>query len=59
MMEHIKIQKQCSTCHYTDNNLGIVAYHCTCKKKEAKENDMDGFGKVRSYHTCKHWKERK
>ena len=52
-------QKQCSTCHYTDNNLGIVAYHCTCKKKEAKENDMDGFGKVRSYHTCKHWKERK
>lgn len=49
----------CGSCKYTDNDIGMVALHCTCKKKEAKEVWHDESGKVRSWEKCKHWKERK
>jgi hypothetical protein len=48
----------CGSCHYTNNNLGIVALHCTCKKKEAKGMWHDEYGKVRSWNTCKRWRKR-
>ena len=48
----------CGSCYYSDNNLGIVALHCTCKKKEAKKIHWDDYGKVRSWEKCKHWKKK-
>lgn len=48
----------CGSCKYTDNDLGIVALHCTCKKKEAKMVWHDEYGKVRSWEKCKYWEER-
>jgi len=49
----------CGSCHYTDNDLGIVALHCTNKKKEAKQTHWDEYGKVRSWNKCKLWRKRK
>lgn len=49
----------CGSCYYTDNDLGLVALHCTCQEEEAKAVHWDEYGKVRSYAKCKRWKERK
>ena len=48
----------CGSCEYTDNDLGIVALHCTCKKPSAKIVWHDSSGKVRSWESCKFWKAR-
>ena len=48
----------CGSCKFTDNNLGIVALHCTCNNEEAKEVWHDESGKVRSWNKCKYWKVR-
>ena len=43
----------CGSCLYTDNDLGIVALHCTCEEDKAKEIHWDDYGKVRSWEKCK------
>ena len=49
-------EKTCGSCHFTDNDLGLVALHCTCKK--AKYMWHDESGKTRSWHSCEHWRKR-
>ena len=46
----------CGSCYYTDNDLGIFALHCTCKKREAKEDTEENEN--RFFHVYKLKKER-